>query len=162
MAWNTPSTWTAGSVLTAAQLNAQLRDNMKAIGDPWTPYTPSWTAITTNPTIGNGTLTGAYMQAGQLVHFRIALTIGSTTNTGSGGYAFSLPVATALPSTSCMGGGGVCFDTSAAARRFRFLYVTDASRIRLMDADGAIVATNVPFTWATGDTLHIAGSYEAA
>lgn len=30
MAWTAPATWVAGNVLTAAQLNTQLRDNMKA------------------------------------------------------------------------------------------------------------------------------------
>lgn len=34
MAWTTPSTWVAGAILTAAQLNQQLRDNMDAIGAP--------------------------------------------------------------------------------------------------------------------------------
>ena len=28
MAWTTPSTWTVGSLVTADQLNAQLRDNL--------------------------------------------------------------------------------------------------------------------------------------
>lgn len=31
MAWTAPSTWTTGTVVTAAQLNAQLRDNMKEL-----------------------------------------------------------------------------------------------------------------------------------
>ena len=34
MAWTTPSTWTTGSVLTASDLNAQLRDNMVDVGQP--------------------------------------------------------------------------------------------------------------------------------
>jgi hypothetical protein len=31
MAWTTPSTWVAGAILTAAQLNTQLRDNMNEL-----------------------------------------------------------------------------------------------------------------------------------
>lgn len=34
MAWTTPSTWVAGNVLTAAQLNQQLRDNTKFLHGP--------------------------------------------------------------------------------------------------------------------------------
>ena len=33
MAWTPPSTWFASAILTAAQLNQQLRDNMKWLGD---------------------------------------------------------------------------------------------------------------------------------
>lgn len=66
---------------------------------PLTPapqaYTPSWTATTTNPTIGNGTLVGQWWRAGNLMIVNVNLTIGSTTNIGSGVYSFSLPIAAA-------------------------------------------------------------------
>ena len=47
MAWTTPSTWTAGAVLTAAQLNTQVKGNLDVIGGAWTAYTPTWTGATT-------------------------------------------------------------------------------------------------------------------
>ena len=58
----------------------------------WASYTPVWTASTTNPTLGDGTLTGRHTQIGKLATVVINLTIGSTTNIGSGIYAFSLPI----------------------------------------------------------------------
>lgn len=61
----------------------------------WTTYTPSWTATTTNPSLGNGTLVGSYMKVGTTCHLSIQLVIGSTTNKGSGTYRFSLPFTTA-------------------------------------------------------------------
>lgn len=57
----------------------------------WQTFTPAWTAATTNPTLGNGTLVGRYMRIGRTVHVSITLTAGSTTNVGSGTYLFSLP-----------------------------------------------------------------------
>jgi len=41
MAWSSPSTWVAGAVLTAAQLNAQVRDNLLALysGTGWVDAT---------------------------------------------------------------------------------------------------------------------------
>ena len=92
MVWTAPSTWLAGSVVTAAKLNEQLRDNLQAIGDPWTAYAPVWTAATTNPVIGNGTITGAYIQAGKFIVWRFAIISGTTTTYGSGNYSISLPV----------------------------------------------------------------------
>jgi hypothetical protein len=53
-----------------------------------------WTATTTNPTIGNGTLTGRYIQLGKLVIYRIYLVGGTTTTLGTGpAYFITLPVA---------------------------------------------------------------------
>ena len=57
----------------------------------WTTYTPTWTASTTNPTIGNGTLQGRYIELGSAVFGEIRIVAGSTTNRGSGTYAISLP-----------------------------------------------------------------------
>jgi hypothetical protein len=57
----------------------------------WTVYTPTWTASTTNPTIGNGTLEGRYIELGSAVFGEVRIVAGSTTNRGSGTYAISLP-----------------------------------------------------------------------
>lgn len=58
----------------------------------WTAYTPVLTASTTNPSIGNGSITGAYSQVGKTVNFSIDLRIGSTTTRGVGRWYLSLPV----------------------------------------------------------------------
>jgi len=64
-------------------------------GRLWTPYTPAWTTTGTAATLGNGTLTGRYMKLGRQVTFGVFLTFGSSTNGGTGNYAFSLPFAAA-------------------------------------------------------------------
>jgi hypothetical protein len=46
MAWTAPSTWVAGAILTAAQLNTQLRDNMLAGGPIYTNEAARDAAIT--------------------------------------------------------------------------------------------------------------------
>jgi len=46
MAWTAPSTWVAGAVLTAAQLNQQLRDNMNFLAIPNMCRARSTTATT--------------------------------------------------------------------------------------------------------------------
>lgn len=54
-------------------------------------YTPAWTADGSNPSVGNGTLTGRYWRSGSNVTGTINLTVGSSTNLGSGNYFWQLP-----------------------------------------------------------------------
>jgi len=168
MAWTSPRTWVAGETVTAALMNTHVRDNLKAIGDAWTAYTPSWKsgAGGTDIAIGNGTLTGTYMQAGKLVHFRILIVRGSTTNLGTTGYAFGLPV-TATSFRNC--GPAHVLDASASAiiphmwhgatSSEIVVHATGGSSGRRIDNNGF---GTTPTAWATSDELVISGTYEAA
>lgn len=161
MAWTDPRTWVTGELVTAALLNTHLRDNLKAIGDAWTAYTPTWTSSGTAPAIGNGTLTGAYLKAGKLVVFRLKLTIGSTTTVGTSTYRFGLPVAAIGLDVPV--GQGLVFDTSASDRRFCGAYTTATTEVTLRTTnDNAVVSATGPFAWATGDTIDITGTYQAS
>lgn len=59
----------------------------------WTVYTPTWDAVSgTNPAIGNGTISGKFMQLSKTLHITIQLVAGSTTTYGtSANWQFSLP-----------------------------------------------------------------------
>src|SRR5262245_48492280 len=108
MAWTSPRTWVAGETVTASLLNTHIRDNQLAIST-WTNYTTSWTGTTTNPAIGNGTKTSAYIKAGDRVDFYISITMGSTTTFGSGIWAVTMPFA---PVTGLWVFDGGCDDAS--------------------------------------------------
>lgn len=166
MAWSTPRTWAAGEDLTAALLNTHVRDNLRAIGDPWATYTPTWTAATTNPAIGNGAIDAAYMQAGRLVDFRIGITFGSSTDAGSGMYSLTLPVA---PKAVRWVFQGTVYDTSTGDwYAISGHAAAGSSTITLMRPPGtagaALVGTGAtaPVTLADGDVISVAGTYEAA
>ncbi|WP_405018179.1 hypothetical protein OHV05_15430 [Kitasatospora sp. NBC_00070] len=58
----------------------------------WTAFTPVWTASTTNPILGNGTLVGRYTRVGKTITYAGTLRTGSTTNGGAGIWNMSLPV----------------------------------------------------------------------
>lgn len=63
--------------------------------DQWTTYTPTWTAATTNPTIGNGTISGRWRYTGpKTIDFDAWLVFGSTTTFGSGLWRLSIPTGT--------------------------------------------------------------------
>lgn len=141
----------------------------------WTSYTPTWTAVTTNPTIGNGTLEGAFCRIGKLVIFRVTLLFGSTTTAGSGIYEWALPVAPAATYTAGSNAGG--FLCTGYGEDAGVLGVSvDSGRIKTGSkcwlnvsnnasaSSGAAqqVAHNVPFSWGDGDNLMFSGMYEAA
>ena len=69
----------------------------------WVPYTPSWTASTTNPVLGNGTLVGVYAVSGKTCHAAIRLIPGSTTTFGSGTYLFGVPFTAASVGVEFLG-----------------------------------------------------------
>jgi hypothetical protein len=166
MAWTDPKTWLPNLVLTAAELNQYVRDNLKAIGDPWQAYTPTWSASGTAPALGNGALLGRYMQAGKLVHFRITLTMGATTTYGTGQWRFTLPVA---PASSARQSFVLdCLDTGAASWTGSAAWISSLSALACSapattaGAADRTVGPTVPFTWGSGDQLTIVGTYEAA
>jgi hypothetical protein len=154
MAWTSPRTWVAGEKPTAATLNTHIRDNFKAIGDAWASYTPTTSAIT----LGNGTLSGAYMEAGKFVTFRARFILGGTSAI-TGSPTFTLPVTgTARTFT----GDALYYDTSASAFFGGFAFNSGASSVVLRSDASASLSSTVPFTWTTGDEILINGTYEAA
>ena len=166
MAWTAPRTWVAAEVVTAAIMNTHVRDNLLALGDVWTSYTPTWTSTGTAPAIGNGTQVGGYINPGKLVVFRAKITMGSTTTFGTGNYRIALPVAVG---TNEPGRFMVALLDSSAGSTFHGVTYNVATTIAPVAVDngtagGAVAAVTptVPFTFATSDTIEVVGTYEAA
>lgn len=161
----TPRTWTAGETVTAALMNSDTRDPIKALADAYTSYSPTWTASSSNPAIGNGTLTGGYTRVGKFISFRIAITMGSTTTFGSGQWRLTLPVAAR---NELWGFFVTARDNSGPARYAVYASWSSSGYIELYapattagNADRTLTS-GVPFTWATDDNLFVHGEYEAA
>lgn len=134
--------------------------------DPaWTTYTPTWTAATTNPVLGNGTITGRYRKIGRTVHMQIDLTMGSTTTYGTGAWSLTLPVAAGASTGSRIG-----VAQALGASRFPGQVVISAGATAtspFFPATSAVsnlssATSTVPITWATGNELRITATYEAA
>ena len=157
MAWTNPKTFTANSVLTASELNTHLRENLKAATE-WTSYTVTWAATGGTPSIGNGTLTGRYIAAGNLCHFSIRLTFGSTTSVGTTtAWTFSLPVtaqgAALFPAQA--------FDNGVGVRNGLAGVIASGTVIApVLDNSGTSWGYATPFTWTTGDAVTVSGTYE--
>jgi hypothetical protein len=125
-------------------------------------YTPTWTADTTNPVIGNGTITGRYVQIGKLTFFSFKILAGSTTTFGTGTYSVGLPTTAATPSSSVIGGANV-LDAAVANWASTLVVSSTQSILVLMPGAGnAVWNQTVPFTFANGDSIQGSGVYEAS
>lgn len=138
-------------------------------GSGWSyqSYTPTWSA-SSSPAIGNGTLTGRYIQVGKTVNGYINLAAGSTTTFGSGLWAFTLPItASSNMSTNITIGTAAVTDTGVQQYMgLVFMATTTTVSLYYSDTSGAGRATGVgsttPFTFGNGDTVRLTFSYEAA
>lgn len=163
MAWTSPRTWAPGEDLTAANFNTHVRDNLKAIGDAWTAYTPTLTWTSSSFTF---TRSGRYMQAGKLVHFWAKAVIsGGTYGSGTGAPTLSLPV-TAYTLDGLYGSiGGFYLDSGTNYYRINAGGAsTTTVSMPYPGTNGVNTSptSTVPFTWTTNDGFFIAGTYEAA
>ena len=148
-----------------AQNMQDIADNLDGLlGGAWTAYTPTWTGGVTNPTLGNGTLTGFYKKVGRTVVWRMRLTIGSTTNVGSGSWRFSLPVnaVAVFANAGEIVGSASLFRVSPATRAIRTAYTFTNSTVAVVDDAGNNVTNAVPWGWLVNDALSIVGMYESA
>lgn len=148
-------TFSAGQILTADDLA-----DYATLTQAWTAYAPSWTALTTNPAIGNGVITARSMQVGKTVFVAGRILMGSTTTFGTGAWRLSLP---ANAQNSINGAGSVWFfDASVAAnRKPGAIWLGGAGVMAFAGDTGDVDATN-PFTWASTDQLRFSFVYEAA
>jgi hypothetical protein len=115
----------------------------------WISYTPG----TSNLTVGNGTLTGFYKRIGVTTHWRAAFVLGSTSAISNDAYIGD-PVGAVVN----QGANAFFIDSSAAGWFNGWWY---GGYPRYQSTFGTLTATN-PFTWATGDSIFIYGTYEGA
>jgi len=141
--------------------------NKKYVDDligAWQSYTVSWTAATTNPSIGNGTLAGRYVQIGKTVICSISLVMGSTTTYGSGNWSLSLPKTVVSVSVRYIGQFTI-YDASPGGNYAGNAMVgSNQSAINLFvrDQGGSGLNSTTPHTWASDDELFLTIVYETA
>lgn len=142
----------------------------------WKSYTLSWTAVTTAPSIGNGSLIGNYSQIGKVVNWRIRFVAGSTTTFGTGAWRFSLPVAANPVMSNAPSNIGVSPGSSIGtwyaenpnvAGYGGMVTLLDTNKIVLQfsttTAGGVTqVGNTAPATWANTWYFLASGTYEAA
>lgn len=131
----------------------------------WSSFTPTWTGFT----VGNGTVTAAYVTDGKNVFFRVDVVLGSTSSVASSNAVrFTLPTASKsgvkqpvslyILDVGTRNYLGICLvgDDWGAADN------TKATLVHTESGNGGNVDNASPMTWASGDKFSITGVYEAA
>jgi hypothetical protein len=128
----------------------------------WQDYTPAWQSAGTAPAIGNGTITGKYVQFGKTTLYQIKVSMGSTTTYGTSVYYFTLP--TNVLSAGVVWGTVRMNDASASSTYYGFAENDSNTRVAVVTTaqPGVYITNLVPFTWAVSDVVNIFGCYEAA
>lgn len=138
----------------------------RAQGD-YVTYSPSWTASTTNPTIGNGSLVARWTRVGNQIHTYGTLSLGSTSNGGTGTWSLSLPVTAASLGIYMLGAAQYTVLVSndylgtpqidPAGTSMVFIVKTTTS-----SASAAAVTNTVPVAASSSTRLSWAITYESA
>jgi hypothetical protein len=144
-------------------LAEEVDDLITAAPGVWANYVPVWSSSGTAPAIGNGTISGRWVQIGKTVYVKISLLFGTTTTFGTGGYSLSLPAA-ASTSVGSVGagylndvsaGGGGHYNGIAVVRT-----VAPTVALILESSSHAQVSAVGPITWANTDAWTFSLTYE--
>ena len=137
---------------------------------PWTAYTPILYGSTTNPTIGNGSITGRYVNIGATIIGEIRIIAGTVGfNRGAGTYSVSLPTAGVIENFQPVGqvvmrdeGPGITyfgtaiFNNNNTGRVELFMH----SQVAEYD-EGIAVTASTPFLFSSNDKILIQITYES-
>ena len=135
----------------------------------WSSYTPVWTSTGTQPTVGDGSLTGRYVSLGATIVGEIRLLFGSTTSRGTGTYRFSLPASGVAENYQPMGqvvlrdeGPGITYFGTAIFNNDddNTVEIWLHSQTATYD-EGVPVAADTPVLFATNDKILIHFTYES-
>ena len=151
----------SGSLTVTASINGVTLNNTA-----WVSYTPTWTAASINPSIGNGTITGQYKLIGKTCFVRGNIAMGSTTTFGSGEWYVSMPFTAShadaiLMTAQLLDNGTAWYNAVINGARAGFNF---KSAIQYQATGGTAndVNATAPFTWASSDRFLWNGSYEIA
>jgi hypothetical protein len=152
-----PFPFTAGQVLTAAQMNG--------IGEAATAFTPTYAATTY--TRGNGTTIAYYMRVNKLIYVYVQETLGTTSSVGAGGITMNLPITASrtnsvqlAPSRIDDTGTNFFFGVTIPDSTTTVGLVLQKSSGTYVDV--AFINATTPFTWASTDKFTLSFVYEAA
>jgi hypothetical protein len=151
----------SGSLTVTASINGVTLDNTG-----WIAYTPTWTAASVNPSIGNGTIEGYYKLIGKTCFVRGNIAMGSTTTFGSGEWYVAMPFTAShadaiLMTANLLDNGTAWYNATVNGARAGFNY---KSAIQYQNTGGTATDINAtqPFTWTSSDRFLWNGCYQIA
>ena len=147
-----PFPFTAGQVLTAAEMNG--------IGEA-----VAFTPVFTNFTLGNGTATASYVLVNKLCFMTVKVTLGSTSSV-TGSILVDLPF---TPASTILYGSNAVITDAGSSNFVGMAYQDTTTKVSLTVQNVASTyptrtstSATVPMTWAINDTFHITHTFEVA
>ncbi len=161
-AWPFPTTGDPANV--APDIQAALSAVDGTLGNALTTYAPVWTAVTTPPALGTGTLTGRFKRLAKWGIYTINFTPDGSTTFGTGAWRFTLPVGWQMLTLNATAGRAWAFDTSLTTTAIGEMIPVAAGPPTTIEFRGhastAAASVTIPFAWATTDHLYVAGMVE--
>lgn len=134
-------------------------DNVNEIWDSYASVTPVWRGTTTDPVLGNGTLTGRVYRAGRKLKVDVSLSCGSTTTYGVGAWYFTLPAPFAAFVAKFQATGSArVLDSGVQYYPANVVITAGSNQIYAFGTQG--INSAAPMTWASGDTLTFSVEFE--
>jgi hypothetical protein len=165
---NTPARLAIGTNDQVLIADSTASTGMKWGAVPGATYAYSaWTPTVTNLTLGNGTLSGRFVQIGKFVHATLSLTWGSTTSATGSTLEFSPPVTIATPNNTYIGTARI-LDNGVQNYPGMVLVLTNAKLVVFAQyvantwSEASNITNTSPFTWTTSDNISFSITYEAA
>lgn len=134
-------------------------NDVAALFSAWDTWTPTWTSTGTQPSIGDGELSGTYKKLGKTLFYRMYLQPGNTTTFGTGQYRFSMPADIVKEQTA-----SAIFRDNSAALEYSctaWLQTLGGNAVRVVYGNSELSGT-IPVAWGTTDRLEITGICEVA
>lgn len=166
MPYSTPRTWITGEVVTAAEFNQEIRDNLGAIAPlgaaGWTSYVPT---LTQSATVTKTVNYANYYKVGRLVVVEGSLGV-TGSGTGANGVIVGLPVVAVYAGSFMVVGSGYINDSSAAIVYCGVAALTSTATVAFYpttNASGTFLGqSGFSAALAAGDVVSYSLAYESA
>ena len=173
MAWTTPKTWVAAEVVTAANMNTHIRDNLEVIDFfDHASWTPTLSATVTPPTLSDDAsheVVGRKLNVGDQAWAWCHIKFGTSgTAAGDGTYQIATPWSATsdynLGTDGQVIGSGRLYDNDLQDTTTVTWHLSsvDLVRARYTSATIGLVTHAAPHTWADSDYLSFQWEYETA
>ena len=176
MSWTAPKTdWATAYLVTAADMNLYLRDNLACVGDhmgfsTWAPAL-SITSGSTAPGLGDAAVQdGSWLRAGTtvsgLVHGSCLIRFSSNSAAGTGIYTITLPLNASSSDTARQNvvGFGAIYDASGADTHHVVCVQHSSAVFKMKYATTGSAETwvrgNAPHAWSSDDRISLHHCYE--
>lgn len=161
-----PRTWVVGEVVTAAELNTEIRDQLLEVFAAGVSYVPVWAGLSV---LGSSTVHGRVMKVGRRVDFIADIVWGTTSSLGLGLVTVTLPYTATSAPAGALGWQGSGRYNDGAGHNWKDLrpYIapgaTTATVYAIQQSDvGWVSPGTAGNTWATGANMRVQSTYEAA